>query len=103
MGTRYIDTASLFGQVSVYLFDCQNCTMPSIIIWLPIRAPIVDRADVKGCIQKLSSYVRREDDLGLNEVDDLLLKRLLQSMLAVDPSRRPGINFVLSSLYFLAP
>lgn len=73
------------------------------LISFSFRAPIVDRLDVNGSVQKLSRYISGEDDLGLSQVTDLRLKRLLQSMMAVDPSRRPKINFVLASLYFMLP
>ena len=54
-------------------------------------------------ISKVTNYMNNNYDMCLNEVKDVNLKRLLQSMLVVNPKERPDIKSVLRSIYFLLP
>ena len=65
------------------------------------QAPIVEGLDVRGAFLKVKAYVDNQDTMGIDKVDDVLLKRLLKSMLSLNAKKRPSISNVLSSLYFL--
>lgn len=67
------------------------------------RSPVVSGADVRGAVQALQAYSCGSNDLGISDVDDKLLRRLLKSMLNISPEKRPNIGAVLSSLYMLSP
>ena len=55
--------------------------------------------DLKVSMRVVQSYEENLYDFGINSVDDILLKRLLQSMLKVKPTDRATISGVKLSLY----
>mmetsp|Transcript_9528 Transcript_9528/g.15714 ORF Transcript_9528/g.15714 Transcript_9528/m.15714 type:complete len:209 (-) Transcript_9528:231-857(-) len=67
--------------------------------------PIVPNSDVRKAVAKVRTYMEGDgsEDLGLGTVQDPLLRRLLQSMLQVDASKRPSIQGVKASLFLLSP
>ena len=71
-----------------------------IIFLLFFRAPISDRSEVSTCFAKVQSYETGQSDLGLNEVTNKNLKKLLLSMLSVNPKNRPSIGLVQIALNF---
>ena len=60
--------------------------------------PILSK-DLKVSMRLVQSYEENLYDLGINGVDDILLKRLLQSLLKINPADRATITGVRSSLY----
>ena len=71
-----------------------------LIFLLFFRAPISDRSEVSTCFAKVQSYESGLSDLGLNEVTNKNLKKLLLSMLSVNPKNRPSIGLVQIALNF---
>ena len=72
----------------------------SFFIFTFFRAPISDRSEVSTCFAKVQSYEAGQSDLGLNEVTNKNLKKLLSSMLSVNPKNRPSIGLVQIALNF---
>lgn len=52
------------------------------------------------CFAKVRSYEAGVSDLGLSEVTNSNLKKLLTSMLTVNPKNRPSIGIVQIALNF---
>lgn len=67
------------------------------------NAPIVadGAGNVSGAVKKVLAFTDGKDDLGLGEVKEAGLRRLLGQMLEVEPRKRPGINQVLLYLSLL--
>ena len=55
------------------------------------RAPIVDRPDIQKSLSKLEKFEEGKDDLGLSEITDKKLQRLVASMLSKNSLLRPNI------------
>jgi hypothetical protein len=63
------------------------------------KAPLTDRpGDVRAAIDTVQRYVDGDTDLGLSQVAEPGARRLLQSMLAVDPRQRPGSFAVAAAI-----
>merc|ERR1719223_741457 len=62
------------------------------------RAPIVSTSDLRGAVAVMQRCLDGTTDLGLSEVKDGQLQKLLRSMLSLDPKKRPTIQNVLLSL-----
>lgn len=60
--------------------------------------PVLSK-DLKISMRVVQSYEENLFDLGISGVDDILLKRLLQSMLKSNAADRATIGGVRSSLY----
>ena len=56
--------------------------------------PVLGGSDLKKSFATLDLYVAGENDLGLSEVKDAGVRRLLEKMLSIDPSKRPSISQV---------
>ena len=63
-------------------------------------APISDRSEVNTCFTKVRSYEAGKSDLGLSEITNTNLKKLLTSMLSIKPKDRPSIGMVQIALNF---
>ena len=67
------------------------------------RPPLVSNTDLKKALSVIEAYIAGDSDLGLSDVKDAQLQKLLRSMLNVNPTNRPSVQNVLRSLYFLIP
>jgi hypothetical protein len=61
----------------------------------------VSRTDVGACLNRLQAYKDGKTDLGLGEVDDPKLKKILTAMLDKNPTKRPSVQFIALSQYFM--
>lgn len=63
----------------------------------PITA---DPNDMNGAINVISSYIKGENDLGMNEVNDVKLLKLLKTLLAVEPADRGNSSTLKNKAFF---
>jgi hypothetical protein len=55
---------------------------------------------MNSCVKKIKEYQAGKSDLGLSEVTNDNLKKLLTSMLNLDAKKRPSIGMVQLALNF---
>ena len=65
------------------------------------KAPITaDPTDITGAICVVNDYVEGKNDLGLNEVEDVKLLKLLKILLAVEPDDRGSSSTLKNKAFF---
>lgn len=104
MGTGDKHSTPVPRKVSTLTLKLTDCTAFLIEIRRrsTCRAPISDRSDVNICFAKVRSFEAGVSDLGLSEIKNSNLNKLLKSMLNVNPKNRPSIGMVQIALNFCA-
>lgn len=104
MGTGDKHSAPLSRAVSTFTIQLTDCAafLIQIICRSICSAPISDRSDVNICFAKVRSFESGVSDLGLSEIKNSNLNKLIKSMLNVDPKNRPSIGMVQIALNFCA-
>ena len=100
VGNRRNDLALSTGQLLLAATATDVFSLGVALLHLYLgKAPLTDRpGDVRAALAAVQRYVDGDTDLGLPQIAEPATRRLLSSMLSVNPRQRPSILVVVAAL-----